>query len=375
MNIYKSLYQLSTVVSLVILLGIASCNKSAPGFTINGSGDLLTEGQAVYLTAYPSGNEITYMDSAIVKNGQFHFEGNPDSIIRPHYLSFLIDGKPQAVLLFLEHGVLQVKVDRAMTTVRGTALNDAFQSFMQDIKPHTARVNNLYQRIEKDTTLTADSLTSLREQMYKEDSVGLDIVLKTTEANISNGLGVFLLSSYGAGFSGNQLGKLLTQIPTAYASDAAIQRLQDKMQQSNQFKIGNVFLELKGNTPQGTALKLSDMIPNNKYTLVEFWAGWCPDCRRELPELINLYQEYKYKGLEILGFSLDTKMNNWTKAIADLHLPWPQISDLKGEKSPVLETYAIRDIPYNVLIDQQGIIVGINLHGTKLTSRLAELIK
>jgi len=53
----------------------------------------------------------------------------------------------------------------------------------------------------------------------------------------------------------------------------------------------------------GTAISLSDY--EGKVLFLNFWATWCPPCRAEIPDFIEVYNEYKDKGLEILGISVD----------------------------------------------------------------------
>jgi len=54
----------------------------------------------------------------------------------------------------------------------------------------------------------------------------------------------------------------------------------------------------------GTEKKLSDF--KNKDVIIDFWATWCPPCRAEIPHFIELYEQYKDRGLEIIGIALDS---------------------------------------------------------------------
>src|SRR5690606_21384175 len=54
-------------------------------------------------------------------------------------------------------------------------------------------------------------------------------------------------------------------------------------------------------TPEGEPFSLGDL--KGKYVLVDFWAAWCPDCRRENPALVKTYAEFKGSNFEILGVS------------------------------------------------------------------------
>ena len=110
-------------------------------------------------------------------------------------------------------------------------------------------------------------------------------------------------------------------------------------------------------------------------TLVDFWASWCGPCRAENPFVVMTYAKYHPKGFQVLGVSLDDSKEDWLKAIRKDKLPWTHVSDLKGWKSEVCESYGIRGIPYNFLLDKDGKIVAKGLRGEALMQKLAELYK
>lgn len=73
------------------------------------------------------------------------------------------------------------------------------------------------------------------------------------------------------------------------------------------------------------------------------------------------------------GSELDSKADAWKKAIAGLGMNWPQLSDLKGGKSPVVAVYGLQSIPYSVLVNGDGEIVARRLRGSALQDKLKEI--
>ncbi|MEO5891992.1 MAG: TlpA disulfide reductase family protein [Ferruginibacter sp.] len=112
-----------------------------------------------------------------------------------------------------------------------------------------------------------------------------------------------------------------------------------------------------------------------KYVLIDFWASWCGPCRQENPNVVKQYNAYKDKNFTVLGVSLDRNKESWVKAIADDKLTWYHISDLKEWNSAAVSLYGFNGIPYNVLIDPAGKIIGSDLRGNSLEMKLAEVIK
>ena len=94
----------------------------------------------------------------------------------------------------------------------------------------------------------------------------------------------------------------------------------------------------------------------------------------ENPNVVRMYGEYKSKGFEIFGVSLDKTKDAWVNAIAQDQLTWVHVSDLKFWSSAAAKLYNISSIPKTFLIDAEGNIIGKNLRGPSLEAKLAEVL-
>jgi thiol-disulfide isomerase/thioredoxin len=137
---------------------------------------------------------------------------------------------------------------------------------------------------------------------------------------------------------------------------------------------GNPYTNIVSKDPEGNAIELANYAGKGKYLLLNFWASWCPDCRKEMPALVELYAAYKDKNFEMVGYSLDKDKEAWIKGIADLKITWAQMSDCDFWNSQGAKLYAVQFIPQTVLINPEGNIIERGLEPDALKEKLAGLL-
>jgi peroxiredoxin len=126
-------------------------------------------------------------------------------------------------------------------------------------------------------------------------------------------------------------------------------------------------------TPEGPNKSLASL--KGQVVLVDFWASWCGTCRRENPNVVKLYKQYKDQGFTVLGVSLDEDKGKWLEAIKKDGLAWHHVSDLNRWESAVAAEWQVASIPSTFLIDRTGKIAARDLHGVELEEKVKSLLK
>lgn len=126
------------------------------------------------------------------------------------------------------------------------------------------------------------------------------------------------------------------------------------------------------NHTDSKAMSLKECLTGKKYLLLDFWASWCKPCRKEIPNIMNLYQKYHAKGFEVVSISADTSAEAWEKALKEEKLPW--YNDRDGEQG-ICNLYKVQYYPTLYLLDAEGKVVAKDLRGEELAAKLAELFQ
>lgn len=133
-------------------------------------------------------------------------------------------------------------------------------------------------------------------------------------------------------------------------------------EQSNILSFPEIYLP----NQSGDSISLNQT--KGKYILINFWASWSEESIKRNLELKNIYNKYHSKGFEIYQISLDTKIENWTKAIKFDQLPWINVIDVSGRMSYYAKIYNVKTLPTSYLINPEGEIFFVNPSMKQLNS-------
>lgn len=370
------------IIIAILSVLLISCEeqKNTDNTTISGNLTNLTEGTQVYLD-YLTPTQLSTKDTAIVDgDGNYYFDYKIEQL---GYYRLRINNENFINLIFNtdEQPVINANGSNLMDsyTIEGSPESNKLKQFQTAYK-----LNNWKQ----------DSLGAL----YNSNRNDQDLFVKLQVAKfsaIADMKKVYVT--------------LIDENPASLVSLAAVQQLDNKLAMDLYRKVDFALQQTIPNNPwsldfhqkiekmvslyvgesapdftlnntDGNAVSLSSL--KGKVVLIDFWASWCRPCRAENPNVVKLYNKYKNKGFDVLSVSLDgmprqqNAKQDWLNAIEKDGLIWKNhLSDLKGWKSSVVPQFNIEGIPFTLLVDKEGIIIGMNLRGQDLENKLTTIFK
>ena len=341
-------------------LGLAACQSNT--YQIKGTIEDATEGDTLFLTT--DMQQGTPRDTILVKDGQFEISGETDSTF-----FCVIYSKAEEALnvpLFVEPGTIKVKMSKEPggSRVGGTAINDEWQRMNDSTMVIGKEINNIAEKVYANQEADQEEQAKAMEQIDKLNKRFSGIVLNFTERNIKNELGYFLLTVYPEEIIPNKdRMRLINMLPADVRKREAIKQMEQLISNSEKTSEGATLPDFTMQSLTGTPISIMSEVSKNKITILDFWASWCGPCRQMMPQMLELYKNYKDKGLGIVGISLDEEAGAWQQASDDLGIPWPQMSDLKGWECEAAKMFNITSIPHTIIVDQSGRILRRDLRG------------
>ena len=138
-------------------------------------------------------------------------------------------------------------------------------------------------------------------------------------------------------------------------------------------KPGTPAPDFKMKTLAGKTFKFAKAT-KGKYVVLDFWASWCPDCRKDVPNVQRMYKKFAPLGVEFIGISMDTDREKWAAAVDKYDIRYTQVSELvKFHDTQIAALYGVKWIPSMYLIGPDGKVILGTVLSDKMERTLTEI--
>lgn len=362
--------------SFLILLVISvlfSCGSQA-GYVLKGEFKGAGNGRAVLLMS--SEGQRVISDTVEMKGGKFVFEGEvPDAgwatvVVEP-------EGKEGVrMMLALENSRIEMRGDW-----NNLGMDENEELAVLGMQIIGSKNQDVYEQVEgqykavkelPEFTKFAEILEKVLETpeiledttFYWEYKKGYDVwiarvkkeQLKIMAANPSVEMMAYELGYMKDNMTLEQLEQVFGQFDVKVQQSKWGKAIRESIELRQRIEPGRLAPEFTLARRDSSLVSLADY--RGKVVVLDFWASWCRPCRASFPWVREFYEEYREKGVEIIGVSIDENKASWEKALDEERLPWPQVIDeIEKGRSRVGGLYHVLAVPMFVVVDKEGKIV------------------
>lgn len=371
---------------LLLLMASAVLMSCSKGYVIDGTVTGVADGTKITLEKQQESlGYLVTIDTTTVKDGKFTFKGK--KVDEPGLYQIAIDSIRTKSLIVLENEEITINIDKdnvLKNKVGGSYNNDQLTEYSANISKIQQKVMD-FQKANEATMkeVRAKKDTAAAKKLFAEhrkikDEVRDELMAfqkKYTDSHPKAFISLILIQTAMAYPNAN-----IQEIKERYDNlDASLKKtnvgknIEKKLEELKVVNVGRRAPDFTAPDVNGKPVSLKESI--GRITIIDFWASWCPPCRKENPNMVALYKDFHDKGVNIIGVSLDKDADKWKEAIAKDGLAWTQVSNLKYWDDPIVAQYGVKAVPATYVLNQYGVVVAKDLSGEALRKKIVEMLE
>lgn len=332
----KKLYLL--LLSVYLLFCLDSCRQSDE-FELKGELEGITSDMILVVFDDPDSK----LDTIYPRGGKFTYAFSPDTLNTFR----LVNDSGEVFPIFADKGwKVSVKGSFAHPEIKGDGPNNEYQEFLQSIHAlkDSAQICQQAENFIKSHTSSPASAYILYWYFSQSANPNLSLIARLAEP-------------------------LTGKVKDCRVLNEVLQKLPEREKSTSTYLN---YLSVKKRN--GEYLSWSSSGTQKQYSLINFWASWDKESIAIKDSLYALCGKFSKNNFRVVNFSLDYNKEEWEKNTQRDTEQWIEVCDYKGWNNQILKQQNIQRLPYNILIDRNRKILGSNLYGNALQTKMEALI-
>lgn len=266
-----------------------------------------------------------------------------------------------------------IHADLVTDSLSGTPHNDRFYQIEKDYKYEFSVLRALTSQMENVLSRPANETKALAEEISMQEKNTRKVLWMAYNENKHNPIGALVMEDYLDWVVNYEQAKdMLQDADSVIITYKRLEQRMSAMERLSHTAVGKPYRDLNLiDYKTGKTVKLSQYA-ENKVVLVDFWASWCRPCRKEIPNIAKIHEQYgKRKDFVVISLNVWDKPEPQAKAIKDMNMKWTQLTDRTNNAT---NTYGVDGIPQILLIGKDGIIIARDLRSEDIEAAVKKAL-